>query len=155
MAKHIARRTVLKHGGAGLAGLALPASLIYPAWATPQAVQALIDGHAGGKPVSEKGLAIEAPIIADNGASVEVILTAESPMTDSDYIKAIYLYADGNPNPEVAGFRFTPESGLARVEIQIRLAKTQNVIALAESSDGSFRRAQREVKVTIGGCAGG
>jgi sulfur-oxidizing protein SoxY len=66
----------------------------------------------------------------------------------------VHLYADGNPNPDVASFHFTEMSGKADVSTRIRLAKTQNVVAVAEMGDGSFMMAKAEIKVTIGGCGG-
>ncbi len=51
-------------------------------------------------------------------------------------------------------YKFTPESGQAAASIRMRLAKTQNVIAVAEMSNGKLYTAKSEVKVTIGGCGG-
>ena len=78
----------------------------------------------------------------------------ESPMTEDDYVKAVHLFADGNPVPTVAKMNFTPRSGEAVASTRIRLAKTQKIHAVAEMSDGSFFTAAQEVKVTIGGCGG-
>ena len=95
-----------------------------------------------------------APEIAENGNSVPVTVEVDSPMTDGDYVASVTILADGNPNPEVATFHFTPLSGTAAATTRIRLAKTQNVVAIAKMSDGSTFSDRKEVKVTIGGCGG-
>jgi sulfur-oxidizing protein SoxY len=64
------------------------------------------------------------------------------------------ILASGNPNPGVVTFEFTPLSGARSASTRIRLAKTQDVIAVARLEDGSFAMARRPVKVTIGGCGG-
>ena len=75
-------------------------------------------------------------------------------MTSSDYVKTLHVYAEGNPSPEVATFRFSPESGKARVSTRMRMRGSQNIIAVAEMSDGSVYMGKKAVKVTIGGCGG-
>ena len=75
-------------------------------------------------------------------------------MTDKDYVKAVHVFADGNPNPGVASFYFTAMMPKAAAQIRMRLAQTQNVVAVAEMADGSLYTAKKEVKVTIGGCGG-
>jgi sulfur-oxidizing protein SoxY len=85
---------------------------------------------------------------------VPIEVSVASPMTEADHIKAIHVFADGNPQAEVVSFHFTPACGRAAASTRIRLAKTQNVTALAETSDGSLYRTSREVRVTIGGCTG-
>jgi sulfur-oxidizing protein SoxY len=75
-------------------------------------------------------------------------------MTDADYVKAVHVFADGNPNPGVASFFFTPMVPKAAAQFRIRLAQTQNVVVVAEMADGSLHTAKKEVKVTIGGCGG-
>ena len=75
-------------------------------------------------------------------------------MTGDDYVASVLILADGNPNPDVATFHFTALSGAAEATTRMRLAKTQNVIAVAKMSDGSVFMDKKEVKVTIGGCGG-
>lgn len=107
----------------------------------------------GAKPIQGK-LVLDIPEIAENGNTVPFTLSAESPMTDADYVKAMYIVSTGNPQPGVAKFKFTPESGKAQVSSRMRLGRTQDVILIAELSDGRFLTAKRNVKVTIGGCGG-
>jgi sulfur-oxidizing protein SoxY len=108
----------------------------------------------GGAKPAEGKLTMDLPEIAENGNTVPFTITADSPMTEKDYVKAIHVISTGNPQPGIATFRFTPLSGKASAASRMRLAKTQDVIALAELSDGKFVQAKRSVKVTIGGCGG-
>ncbi len=94
------------------------------------------------------------PEVAENGASVPVSVSVDSPMTDADHVRAVMLVADGNPNPGVVTFRFSPLSGRAEATTRIRLAQSQTVIAVAETSGGAFLIDRRDVIVTVGGCAG-
>jgi sulfur-oxidizing protein SoxY len=75
-------------------------------------------------------------------------------MTDADYVKAVHVFADGNPLPGVITYRFTPACGKAAASTRMRLAQTQNVVCIAELSNGSLHMAKVNVKVTIGGCGG-
>ena len=99
-------------------------------------------------------MSLKAPEIAENGNAVPLTVTVDSPMTDKAYVKAIYIAADGNPNPGVAVYEFTPLSGKAEVQLRVRMPQTQKLVAVAEMNDGTLCTASREVKVTIGGCGG-
>jgi sulfur-oxidizing protein SoxY len=105
------------------------------------------------KPTEGK-LNVDMPEIAENGNTVPFTIKVESPMSDADHVKALHVISSGNPQPGVATFRFTPASGSAMVSSRMRLAKTQDIIAVAELSNGSFLMGKRTVKVTIGGCGG-
>lgn len=107
----------------------------------------------GAKPTEGK-LTFEVPEIAENGNTVPFVITADSPMTADNHIKAIHLLSTENPQAGVATFRFTPESGKAAVSSRMRLAKSQDIVALAELSDGKLWVARTKVTVTIGGCGG-
>lgn len=117
-------------------------------------VEAAIAAIVGDGAVQEGRISLDLPEIAENGNTVPLTIEVESPMTEDDYVKSVYVFAEGNPLPEVAVMRFTPRSGEAVASTRIRLAQTQKVRALAEMSDGSIFAASREVKVTIGGCGG-
>jgi len=144
----------MKYSGAG-AFAALTASVMPGlAKADAAAVTEAIKKAVGGKSPSAGKVSLELPQIAENGSTVPVAISVESAMSDSDYVKAIHLFADGNPSPDVATFHFTPASGKAWAATRMRMAKTQNVVAVAELSNGSVHMAKAEVKVTIGGCGG-
>jgi sulfur-oxidizing protein SoxY len=149
----LARRHVLI-GAAGVGAAALLTQFAARgAGATPDAAKALLQTLAKGDP-KEGRVTIRAPEIAENGNAIPVTLSVESPMTDKDYVKAIHVVADGNPNPGVASFELTSLAGKAEVQIRVRMASTQKIVAVAQMSDGSLWTAAREIKVTIGGCGG-
>ena len=114
----------------------------------------LIKKFTGGKEAAKGKITLDLPEIAENGNTVPLALTVESPMTAENYVKEVLFVADGNPNAGVATLMFTPMSGKAEASIRIRLAQTQNVIAVAKMSDGSLFTERKTVNVTIGGCGG-
>ncbi len=116
--------------------------------------QKAIDAFTGGAAPQSGRITLTAPEIAENGNTVPVSVSIESPMTDADYVASVIILAEGNPNPNVATLHFTPMNGTAEATTRMRLAKTQNVIAIARMSDGSVFMDKKEVKVTIGGCGG-
>ena len=113
-----------------------------------------IEKFTGGKEPAKGKVSLDLPEIAENGNTVPLTVAVESPMTAESYVKEIMILADGNPNAGVATLSFTPLSGKAEAAIRIRLAATQNVIAIAKMSDGALFTEQKVVKVTIGGCGG-
>lgn len=108
----------------------------------------------GGAAVTEGKVTVKLPEIAENGNTVPYTFSVESPMTDKDYVKTVHVLATGNPSPLVASYTFTPASGKAQVSSRMRMAKTQDVMVIAEMSDGKFMSGKKNVKVTIGGCGG-
>ena len=103
---------------------------------------------------TESDIYLDLPEIAENGNQVKVSFEMDSPMTETDYVKTVYIFADGNPSPNVAKFYFTPQMGSCSATTRMRLSKTQNVYLLAENNDGQFHMTNAKVKVTIGGCGG-
>lgn len=146
------RRKFVLTGAIGLAAVSL-GSLPAIAAGEPTA-EDRIKEFTGGAEVGEGQLSLTTPEIAENGNTVPISVEVDSPMTADDYVQSIAIYADGNPLPEVVTFNFTAMSGVAAAKTRIRLAKTQNVIAVAKLSDGTFQKASNQVKVTIGGCGG-
>ena len=141
-----------------MAGTAVTATAIAVApsalLAAPEDVAAEIKKLFGDKPLTAGRIKLDLPTIAENGLVVPLNFEVESPMTEKDFVKAVYFFAEGNPNPQIADFRFTQLSPKAAAQIRIRLAQTQDIIAVAEMSDGSLFTTKKEVKVTIGGCGG-
>jgi sulfur-oxidizing protein SoxY len=146
------RREFALVAAAGMAVAGLPLALI--AQDAPQAWEQEVKKVLGdAKPIEGKVL-IDMPEIAENGNTVPFTISVESPMSEADHVKVLYVLATANPQPGVATFRFSPLSGKAMVASRMRLARTQDVIAIAELSDGRFLMSKRNVKVTIGGCGG-
>jgi sulfur-oxidizing protein SoxY len=123
------------------------------ALATPEQSRDWLAAAAKGTPTEGK-IALKAPEIAENGNAVPVTVSVESEMSDKSFVKAIHIAADGNPNPGVATYEFTPLAGKAEVQLRVRLAQTQRLVVVAEMNDGALYTASREIKVTIGGCGG-
>lgn len=140
--KTLTRREAL---AAGAAAAAFAAAGL-PAFATADAAREAVMAFTGGVVPGEGGVNLTTPEIAENGGTVPVEVAAEG-------ATEIMVLAAGNPSPGVATFHFGP-LGVAMASTRIRLAKTQEVIAVAKMSDGSFRQASNTVKVTIGGCGG-
>ena len=130
-------------------------SLFSPkSFATPDKVASRISEITNGKKVSDIDIYLDMPEIAENGNQVKIVFEIDSPMSESEYVKTVYVFADGNPEPDVAKFNFTPAMGACGATTRMRLSKTQNVIVLAEMNNGLFAKADTKVKVTIGGCGG-
>lgn len=105
----------------------------------------------GATPVADK-IAVDLPELADNGNFVPITISVDSPMTDADHVKAMHIVSTANPVAHVATFHLSPINAIARVQSRMRLAKTQDVIVLAELSTGEMLISTTMVKVTIGGC---
>jgi sulfur-oxidizing protein SoxY len=140
MTMDFTRRETLALG----AGAALMTVLPFRANA---AVDDLIAEFTGGAAVADGGIDLTAPEIAENGNTVPIAVSAAG-------ASAVMVLAAGNPTPPVCTFKFGPLAGSQSASTRIRLAGTQDVIAVARMADGSFARALKTVKVTIGGCGG-
>ncbi len=147
------RRRFVVLTGAGAAAAWLGS---YPiaAEASAESVTEAMKKFIGDRKPKAGRITLTLPEIAENGRTVPISLKVDSPMTDKDYVKAVHIFADGNPRPDIASFRYTPSSGRAEAATRIRLAKTQNIVAVAEMSDGSVYMVKNSIKVTIGGCGG-
>ena len=153
MARELSRRGAL---GIGVGALALGAvgGFATPARAAKNDADELMKQFAAGKEPQTGKVKLDLPQIAENGNTVPMTVTVESPMTEQSYVREVMILADANPRAGIVTFHFTPASGVAEANTRIRLAETQNVIALAKMNDGSVYKASQEVKVTIGGCGG-
>ena len=138
----LSRREMIAMSSAAVAVSGLGVMPAY-ASATDEAIAAL----TGGADIGEGAITIDAPEIAENGNTVPIAVEAPG-------AAMITLFADGNPVPAVASVKFGPLNPTRSASTRVRLAKTQNVVAIAQMEDGSFQRASAEVKVTIGGCGG-
>jgi sulfur-oxidizing protein SoxY len=144
----VARRRLLRT--AGLAGIAL---------AVPRGVRSgdpdveLLTEIFGRIPAQSDRLQLKMPPVFGNGYTVPLELEVESPMTETDHVRSVRIFAPKNPLIEVAGFHFTPQSGRAHLSTRIRLAAPQNVLAVAEMSDDTLLMTKAWVEVATNGCA--
>ena len=139
---------------AGAAGIWLPVAT-GPASATPASMRAAIRKVVGETPVTKGKLKIDLPPLIENGNAVSLTVAVESPMTVEDHVKAIHVFTEKNPQPNVISVQFGPRAGRATFSSRIRLADSQKVIAIAQMSDGSFWSDEIEVIVTLAACLEG
>jgi len=147
MTHNSSRRDFLR-AGAGLTVLLA----VRPAEATPATMQDAIRAVVGTAPVTKGRVKLELPPLSENGNAVPLTVSLESAMTPAEHVRAIHVFTEKNPQPEVVSFRLGPRAGRARVSTRIRLADTQTVIAIGELSDGSFWSAESAVVVTLAAC---
>ncbi|WP_207540486.1 thiosulfate oxidation carrier protein SoxY [Sabulicella rubraurantiaca] len=138
----LSRRAVL---AVPLAAAAVPGSAAEDFAAATSAILA-------GRIPAEEGITLEIPPLSENGNSVDLSVRVNSPMTAENHITAIHILAEKNPIPLVATFSLTPRAGRAEVATRIRLATSQTIVAIAETSQGAVHRAAREVIVVLGAC---
>jgi sulfur-oxidizing protein SoxY len=136
-----------------LAGAALVTVLPFePARATPDAMAAAIKEVVGGATVREGRVKLDLPPLVENGNVVPLTVSVESPMTPADHVKAIHVFNEKNPQPHVFSARLGPQNGKAVIGTRIKLADTQKIIAIAETSSGAFWSASADVIVTLAAC---
>jgi sulfur-oxidizing protein SoxY len=123
-----------------------------PTGATPAAMQAAIRTVVGENQINKGKVTLDIPPLVENGNTVACSVAVESPMTTADYVRAIHIFNEKNPQPNVIGVHLGPRAGRARVSTRIRLADTQRVIAIAELSDGTFWSDSIDVVITLGAC---
>jgi sulfur-oxidizing protein SoxY len=153
MNRRISRREFLRAAGGVAAGIGLGSVVaVEPARATPAAMQEAIQKVLGSARVNPGKVKLELPPLSENGNAVPLTVSVESPMTDADHVRAIHVFTEKNPQPNVASFLLGPRAGRARVATRIRLADTQTVTAISELSDGSFWSGSADVVVTLAAC---
>jgi sulfur-oxidizing protein SoxY len=147
------RRQVLAATGSLVAGAALaPIVTVRSADATPDTMAAAIRNVIGEANVQRGRVKLDLPPLVENGNTVSMSVSAESPMTEADHVKSIHVFNEANPQPNVINFHFGPRAGKASASTRIRLADTQQVVAIAQMSDGSFWSDTVHVVVTLAAC---
>ncbi|MET0529539.1 MAG: SoxY-related AACIE arm protein [Microvirga sp.] len=141
------RRQMLA-AGAGAISLVLSR----PARATPETMAAAIKAFVGDTSVRNGRIKLNIPPLVENGNAVPMTVTVDSPMTTNDFVKTIAIFNERNPQPNVAHFHLGPRSGRATVSTRIRLGDSQNIVAIAQLSDGSFWSDTVELIVTLPAC---
>jgi sulfur-oxidizing protein SoxY len=141
------RRGVLAAGAGALALL-----VVRPARATPETMVAAIREFTGGAEARKGRVALDIPALVENGNSVPLKVSVESPMTPDDFVRTIAVFNERNPQPNVANFHLTSRAGRAEVSTRIRLGDSQKIVAVARLSDGSFWSDEAELVVTLPAC---
>ena len=153
MERTTSRREFMVTAGAAAGALGLSAVVaVEPARATPASMQEAIRKVAGQARVTPGKVTLDLPPLSENGHAVPLTVSIENPMTPDDHVKAVHVFTEKNPQPDVVTFRLGPRAGRARVTTRIRLADTQTVTAVCELSDGSFWSGTADVVVTLAAC---
>lgn len=126
--------------------------VLRPADATPEALREAIAGFAAGTPLHRGRITLEIAPLVENGNAVPIRISVDSPMTATDHVREIALFTEQNPQLEVLHCRLGPQAGRAAVATRIRLATSQQIVALARLSDGSCWQAGADVVVTLAAC---
>jgi sulfur-oxidizing protein SoxY len=135
-----------------LAGMAGTLALSAAAFADDEVLDPLAAKVAKGAPVRKGKVKIVLPQLADNGNSVPIRITVDSPMTAADHVKSIHLYSERNPVSNMANFYLGPRAGKAEIDSRVRLAGSQKVTAVAALSDGTFWYDAAPIVVTLSAC---
>lgn len=147
------RRRFLLHTGESAVGAAVVLLLsLRPCRATPAEMQAAIRDTIGPATPKIGKVTLDVPPLVENGNAVPLTVSVDSPMTPQDHVTAIHVFNEKNPQPYVASFRLGPRAGKAVVATRIKLADSQQVIAIAQMSDGSLWSDSATVIVTIAAC---
>jgi sulfur-oxidizing protein SoxY len=163
--RRTSRREFLLAAGGISAGIALGSATTVVAAAEPAAASLLpgtrtgvvsmleaIRRVVGAAPVNKGKVKLDLPPLVENGNAVALAVRVESPMTQAEYVKAIHVFSEKNPQPYVATFHLGPRAGRASVATRMRLADTQSVVAICEMSDGTFWSDSVNVVVTLAAC---
>ena len=133
-------------------GLLMPTALLAAEWNrnafTARTINDALKAYAGSGATESRDIVISAPEIAENGAKVEIDISSNLPNT-----RTLAVFADKNPMPLCASLDFSG-AALPYVRVQLKLAETTRIRAIAKTADGKTYIAFREVKVTLGGCGG-
>ncbi len=123
-----------------------------PAAATQEAMAEAIKKVVGTATPTEARVKLDVPPLVENGSTVPLTVSVEGPMTEADYVKAIHVFNEKNPQPNVFSARLGARSGKAIVGTRIKLGDSQRIVAIAETSDGKFWSAGADVIVTLAAC---
>jgi sulfur-oxidizing protein SoxY len=118
-------------------------------------MRAAIRNVVGEASIRKGRVDLEVPPLVENGNTVSLAVSVDSPMTATDYVKSIHVFNEKNPQPNVIGIHLGPRAGKASVATRIRLADSQKVVAIAQMSDGSVWSGQVDVIVTLAACVEG
>jgi len=138
---------------AGLAGAAATATLLPAAGrATPAMMQEAIRRIVGEAALQRGRVTLDVPALVENGNTVPVTVSVDSAMTGNDRVVALHIVNEKNPQPQVISARLGPRIGRARLSTRIKLADSQQIVAIAEMQDGSFWSESADVVVTLAAC---
>jgi sulfur-oxidizing protein SoxY len=126
--------------------------VVRPAQTTPASMAAAIRQVAGDATAKPGKIKLNIPPLVENGNAVAITVSVDSPMTAADHVKSIHVFTEKNPQPNVISTKLGPRAGKAEISTRIRLADTQQVVAICELSDGSFWSDKVDVILTLSAC---
>lgn len=133
----------------------LAVTLVRPAAAERPSLSDAIRAHVGEAEIREGRVTLDVPPLVENGNTVPLTVTVDSPMTEADFVRSIAVFNERNPQPEIIHAQFGPRAGRPQLGTRIRLATSQRLVAVAETSDGRFWTGSAEVIVTLAACLEG
>ena len=146
------RQFLRRSGGVAVIGAVCLMSTPRTAQATPATLAAAIRAVTGAAELRTGKVKLEIPPLVENGNTVPLTVSVDSPMTPEDHVKSIHIYNEKNPQPNIGNFYLGASAGRAQVATRIRLADSQKIIAIAHLADGSFWSATADVVVTLAAC---
>jgi sulfur-oxidizing protein SoxY len=146
------RRKFLGLAGSAAVLGAVPIVTLRPAEATPAMLASAIRNVVGEAVVRTGRVKLEVPPLVENGNTVPMTVSVQSPMTAEDHVKSIHVFNEKNPQPNMGNFYLGPRAGRAQVSTRIRLADSQKIVAIARLSDDTFWSATVDVVVTLAAC---
>lgn len=126
--------------------------IVRPALATSSEMQAAIHGYANGAPVNVGKVLLDVSPLVENGNAVPITVSVKSPMTLAEHVSGIAVFNDRNPQRDVVRFTLGPRAGRAQVSTRIRLATSQQLVAVARLNDGTYWSHAVDVLVTLAAC---
>jgi sulfur-oxidizing protein SoxY len=144
----VSRRRALLTGAALLA-------VLPPARGAEPELAAAIRAWAGAALPRDGRVTLDIAPLVDNGNAVPVTVRVQSPMSPGDHVTEIVLFNERNPQRDVLRAQLGPWNGRAEVAMRIRLATSQQLVALARMNDGSVWQQRVEVLVTLAACIEG
>ena len=143
----------MMHRRAALAGLLV--AVVTAARAAEPTLEAAVRAWAAGATPRDGRVRLEIAELVENGNAVPLTVRVDSPMTAADHVVEIALFNQRNPQRDIARFTLGPASGRAEVSVRIRLATSQQIVALARLSDGSVWQQSVDILVTLAACVEG
>jgi len=134
------------------AGVAMGAWVVARPATAGDELDAAMRAFTGGATVRVGKVTLDVAALVENGNTVPIAVSVDSPMTPAAHVKMIAVFNERNPQREVVVFHLGPRAGRATVATRIRLATSQKLVAVARLSDDTFWSHSVEVIVTLAGC---
>jgi sulfur-oxidizing protein SoxY len=106
----------------------------------------------GDRPIRRGHVALDMPLVAEDGRVVPVVIESDLPMTGERYVKGVHLIVDHNPDAHLAAFHLTPALGVVSISTRIKMKRTTWVRAILETNTGEVWAGYTRVLVTLNGC---